>query len=154
MKRNNKGGLRVARNKIQQGFTLIEVMVAVLVLAIGLLGAAMLQVITLKNNQAAEYRTEATAAAYDIIDRMRVNRIIALTGGYTVGLGAPATAGATPESQDIFNWKTALAANLPVGDGSITMVNAGAGVVQVSVQWNDERAGGAAIEIFAVEVRL
>jgi type IV pilus assembly protein PilV len=55
------------------GFTLLEVMVALLVLSIGLLGLAMLQATNLQFNTDAYTRTQATLFAYDIIDRMRAN---------------------------------------------------------------------------------
>jgi len=57
-----------------RGFTLLEVLIAVLILAIGLLGLAKLQVLGLHANQSANLRTEATLLAYDIADRMRANR--------------------------------------------------------------------------------
>jgi type IV pilus assembly protein PilV len=57
----------------QTGFSMIEVLVALLVLSIGLLGLAMLQVQGMKFNSDAYFRTQATILAYDIIDRMRAN---------------------------------------------------------------------------------
>lgn len=54
-----------------QGFTLIEVLVALFVLAVGLLGLAMLQTTGLRLNSDSYSRTQATYAAYDIIDKMR-----------------------------------------------------------------------------------
>ena len=61
----------------QAGFSLIEVMVAVLVLGIGLLGFALLQTMTLRFTQSANYRTQATNLAYDLLDQMRANRHLA-----------------------------------------------------------------------------
>ena len=55
------------------GFTLIEVLIAMLVLAVGLLGLAGLQATSLRNNQSAYNRSQATQLAYDIADRMRAN---------------------------------------------------------------------------------
>ena len=57
----------------QQGFTLLEVLIALLVLSIGLLGLAALQTTGLRSNQMANMRTVATQLAYDIADRMRAN---------------------------------------------------------------------------------
>lgn len=57
----------------QRGFTLIEVMITIIVVTVGLLGMAAMQVITKKNNFEAVQRTAATALANDIIERMRVN---------------------------------------------------------------------------------
>lgn len=66
------------------GYTLIEVLVAVLILAIGLLGLAGLQLTSLKYNTDAYVRTQSTILAYDIIDRMRLNRAAVGTGAYDV----------------------------------------------------------------------
>ncbi|MCX7101946.1 MAG: type IV pilus modification protein PilV, partial [Methylobacter sp.] len=55
------------------GFTLIEVLIAMLVLAVGLLGLAGLQATSLKSNQSAYNRSQATQLAYDLADRMRAN---------------------------------------------------------------------------------
>jgi type IV pilus assembly protein PilV len=57
----------------QSGFTLIEVLVAIIILAIGLLGLANLQTVSLRNNQSAYLRTQAVWLANDIADRMRSN---------------------------------------------------------------------------------
>jgi len=58
----------------EAGFSLIEVLVAMLVLAIGLLGLAALQTQGVRFNHDAYVRSHATALAYDIVDKMRVNR--------------------------------------------------------------------------------
>ena len=56
------------------GFTLIESLVALLVLSIGLLGVAAMQLASLQANNGAFQRTQATFLAQDIADRMRANR--------------------------------------------------------------------------------
>lgn len=58
---------------LQKGFTLLEVLIALLILSIGLLGLAALQTTGLRSNQMASMRTTATELAYDIADRMRAN---------------------------------------------------------------------------------
>lgn len=65
-----------------RGLTLVEILVALLVLSIGLLGLAALQTTSLRFNTSAYYRTQATALAYDLSDRMRANRQAALDGLY------------------------------------------------------------------------
>lgn len=69
---------------INHGFTLIEVMVALLILSIGLLGLAMLQATNLQFNTDAYTRTQATLFAYDIIDRMRANPTGTTNGYYKI----------------------------------------------------------------------
>ena len=78
--------------KLQSGFSLIEVLVALIILAIGLLGLASLQMTSLKFNTDAYLRTQATTLAYDVIDRMRINNAGVLTGNYTVTLSSDANA--------------------------------------------------------------
>ncbi len=56
-----------------QGFTLLEVLVAMIVLAIGLLGLAGLQAVSLTRNNESNFRQQAALLAYDITDRMRAN---------------------------------------------------------------------------------
>ena len=58
----------------QSGFTAIEVLISILVLALGLLGLGALQIAGLRTNHSANLRTQATLLAYDMTDRMRVNR--------------------------------------------------------------------------------
>lgn len=60
----------------QRGATLIEIMVSILVMAIGLLGLASLQVNAMKFQKTASQRSEATQAAYDLGERMRSNWVM------------------------------------------------------------------------------
>jgi type IV pilus assembly protein PilV len=136
------------------GFTLLEVMVALLVLSIGLLGIGKLVMLSARANDSAYMRSQATALAYSILDAMRANRNEALVGTYNIAVGAgPAavvcTAAApcdsTTQAQNDLNlWKTSLAAALPAGDGSVTTAQVPDGAtggpnltVVVIVQWSD-----------------
>ena len=56
-----------------RGFTMIEVLIAMVILAIGLLGLAALQAVGMRNNHSALSRFQATLSAYDMADRMRSN---------------------------------------------------------------------------------
>lgn len=75
----------------EQGFTLLEVLVALLVLSIGLLGLALLQTTSLRLNTESYSRTQATLLAYDIIDRMRANPAGRASGAYDVAEAAANT---------------------------------------------------------------
>jgi type IV pilus assembly protein PilV len=133
----------------QKGFTLLEVLVAMLVLSIGLLGLAGLMASSLRNNHSAYYRSQATWLAYDVIDRMRTNRPNA--ADYIVGIGGASAAGGLAGA-DVTDWKAMVANSLPEGDGSVAVVAAGeARTVTVVIQWNDARGtAGDAAQIFRV----
>lgn len=75
-----------------RGFTLLEVMVALLILSIGLLGLAALQLTGMRYNTDAYARTQATLFAYDIIDRIRANPMGRKNGNYNVANTAAANA--------------------------------------------------------------
>jgi type IV pilus assembly protein PilV len=83
----------VKRTAQNQGFSLVEVLVALLVLSIGLLGLAALQTTSLQYNTGSYLRTQATFLAYDIIDRMRANTTAVADGG---AYDIPTAAAATP----------------------------------------------------------
>jgi type IV pilus assembly protein PilV len=78
-----------------RGFSLIEVLVALLVLSIGLLGLAALQTTSLQYNTGSYFRTQATFLAYDIIDRMRANTA-AVVDNDNNGYDQPTTTNVSP----------------------------------------------------------
>jgi type IV pilus assembly protein PilV len=100
-----------ARRKVR-GFTLVEVLIALIVLSIGLLGIAAMYVETLRANRSALSRTQAIALASDLADRIRSNRVPA--NNYT-GTGVNARAIA-----DLAAWEAQVADQLPGGDASVT----------------------------------
>jgi type IV pilus assembly protein PilV len=97
-----------------RGFTLVEGLIALLVVSIGLLGIAALYVETLQSGRSAQFRTQAVSIAADLADRIRANRVPvdAYTG---VGLNARATA-------DLNEWHALVATQLPEGDGEVRFV--------------------------------
>ncbi len=129
---------RTTKMPRQTGFTLIEVMVTVIVLAIGLLGLAGLQATSLRFNSSAYLRSQATNLAYDMADRMRVNRQAALNGGYNIAITAATPTGTTLADIDRAEWRTALANTLPMGRGGITL---NGNIFTISIQWDDDRDG-------------
>jgi type IV pilus assembly protein PilV len=142
----------------QGGFTLIEVLIAVLVLAIGLLGLAGLQASALRFNHDAQLRTQATLLAYDIADRARANREAALTGAYDVAYSGPTcvqgfvpTAG-TIAQRDLDEWHNQTACYLPQGDGQVTRAG---DVLTITVRWDELRDGiPANLRTFTFQARL
>ena len=107
-------------------------LITVVLVSIGLLGLAGLQLTTVQNTNSSSERFEATTLAHDILERMRANRQEALNGQYNLALGAD-PAGANLVGDDLDDWRAALAV-LPNGDGSINVAD---GVVTIEVQWTD-----------------
>ena len=133
---------RPPRLRKQRGFSMIEVLVTVLILAIGLLGLAGLQSTALRSNHSALLRSQATVLAYDIADRIRANRTAALDGDYVVNLGGTLT-GSGMVAADVSSWKGNLAAMLPAGDGAIAhQHNGDRHTFTIRVQWDDTRGEG------------
>ena len=124
----------------QWGATLIEVLVAVLVLSIGLLGLAGLQVTSLQSNHSAYYRSQATLLAYDIADRMRANRAVALgSADYVTNFPTSSssnTVSGSRAARDKAEWLNRLALALPEGTGKVEKNNS---LITIHVRWNDTR---------------
>jgi len=152
------------------GFSLVELLVAIMILSIGLLGLAALQIAGVRSNQTAYYRSVATQLAYDIADRMRANPVGVANGAYNSNkLLTPdtsltqqcETASCTPDAlavYDLKQWAYALKYNLPGGLGAVCSITSspsigdssspGAGCAvtagntyAVYVWWNDNRSG-------------
>lgn len=124
------------------GLTLVEILIALLVISIGLLGVAGLHAMSLRNNYDALMRSHASALAADMIDRMRANRAAVTDGGDYDGITVDADIVVKDDSSqatiDVAEWKDTLASQLPDGKGAIT-VNV-SGIVRIEVQWF-ERTG-------------
>ena len=125
------------------GFTLLEVLVALVVLSIGLLGLSGLQTTGLRNNYSAFQRSQATLVTTDIIDRMRANRSAASGGDYNIAYnGTPihvscSSCSKTQVAQrDVELWREYVE-RLPSGEGQVA-VTAG-GIAEVKVRWADTR---------------
>ena len=101
------------------GMTLIEVLVTLVIISVGLLGVAALQLTTVRNNYDAYVRSQAAVMASDMLDRMRANRDDAMANLYhapeygTVG-------GDNNAAREIREWKRTLVTQLGQGaDGRI-----------------------------------
>ena len=139
--------MQMTNNK---GFTMVEVMVAMLVLAIGLLGLAGLQASGFRQNANALYRTFAMMQAYDMADRIRANGVGRLAGNYdTITTGIPAaqncSAACTPlelAAYDAWEWNTLNSQLLPSGTGSVAVAGVAPNqMFTVTVMWDEERTG-------------
>jgi type IV pilus assembly protein PilV len=130
------------------GFSLVEVLVALVVLSVGLAGLAALILTGIKSNDGALVRTQATTLAYDIIDRMRANRGAlgisgtALDGAYddvSISHGDSALSSGNMAQTDLAQWQQALtASSLPNWTAGVRRL--AGNLFTVAVQWDDRRA--------------
>lgn len=152
-----------------QGFTLVEILVAVFVLALGLLGLSGLQVASLQNNHSAYLRSQATLLAYDMADRMRANGAALTALSYdkpaaTENNNCMTVTGCTAAqmaTHDMYEWNSGLSANsvarvLPNGAGIVCLdgspndgtsaaaaasCDGTANNYAIKVWWTDDRSG-------------
>ncbi len=126
----------------QTGFTLIEVMIALLVLAVGLLGFALLQTMNVRFTKSAQQRTVASNLAYELIDIMRSQRV---KGSHFNRITYASFAGVTGQSclesgngapaDNIARWKCQVVRDLPDGKAQVEL--SPDGELAVTVKWGD-----------------
>ncbi len=157
--------------KRQQGFSLIEVLLAVVVLAIGLLAGSRMQMLGLNYTQGGMIRSHATLAANDILDRIRLNREHAIdnsaydnfdTSG-TIPAGTSCiTTGCTPAQiaqTDLREWAGYFAkgdeagTSTPLQNATGTITRAGP-TFTVVIEWSELIAGNAEDRQISVSARL
>ena len=152
--------MNLYKNCTERGFTLIEILVTVFVLAIGLLGFAALQTEGIKHNRAADVRSEAMQATYNIADKIRANVKGAIAGDY-VAAATPSAAydcnttfgggGKCSPSEmataDLDEWYTALDTDLPFQSASISCADTNVGdsdactrgsIHTIQVSWQEQ----------------
>lgn len=117
----------------QSGFSLLEVLITMVIIAVGLMGFASMMLNSMKNNRIAMQRSTATFYAYDIIDCMRANQLDISSGRYSVNFGDTNT-GTTVAANDINTWQTALSTLLPSGQGKITFSG---NTARVEIRWTE-----------------
>ena len=155
----------------QKGFSLIEALVAFLILSVGMLGIASLQTMSLKSGHSAAMRTVAVMKVEEILESMRSNPgaitdFAAGTGDPGVDFGCSQGGSAATEctttqmaQDEIFRWKNSLIEALPdntATTASVVVTPPVAGstlnLVVVSVNWSerDLDTGGAANMTYSV----
>ena len=151
-------------NSKQHGFSLIEALVAFLILSVGMLGIASLQTISLKSGNTASYRSVAVIKAIEIIERMRANPTAALNYAVSTAdtgtdngcndVGGPLNrcVPADLAADDIFNWKNDLKSALPNNVNTTASINVTAPAagqaltaVTVTINWRERQIDSQAL---------
>lgn len=125
-----------------QGMGMIEVLVSVLVLAVGLLGIAAMQSLALRGGQGSLETSQAVMQSNSIIEAMRANPTVSYNIGKTCAVAS--IAGTDLKSKDQIAWLTAMKST--IGSGATDTTTCGEisgcpGACLVRVYWDDSRAG-------------
>lgn len=136
----------------QRGVGLIEVLITVLVLAVGLLGLSALQISSLKNNQSAMERSLAVVQSYTIVEAIRADPESAKQGRFNLALDGTPGSGTFPAGVQAI-WRAQLTQNLgESAKGAIACTNT---QCTITVQWDDSRGTqGSETEQIVTEVLL
>jgi type IV pilus assembly protein PilV len=124
----------------EKGVGLIEVLIAMLLFGTALVTLSGLQTRSLQFNQSAYFRSQASMLAYDIIDRIRINRL--QSSQYTIDFDDESPAGTSFREKDVKSWLAAIKTSLPDGKGK---VDCGNNECTVEIRWTElgESAGDA-----------
>lgn len=119
---------------------MLEVLIALLVLSFGLLGLAALQAYSVKANQSANFRSQATALAGMMLDNMRANR--ANIGTYYSDNYTDVACGEAPDTssiaaRDLSVWRAQIRCLLPLGRGAVARITDNE--MAVCIRWSDSR---------------
>ena len=153
------GDHTVKRARREQGFTLMEVLISMLVLSVGVLGVAGMQITSLKNLQSSGSFGVAAMMAHDISERMWVNQVQVLAGAYDhdeAPAGPPDCVGGTctpaqMADYDINDWQQQITGYTTADEtvvppvlyhavGEIAQVGATTAFV-ITISWDDDRSG-------------
>lgn len=136
------------------GFTLIESLTAILVLALGVAGLAWTQARLLVDGRHANARATAILLIGDLSDRMLFNQRVAASGGYRLAWGeAPAARDCTSAcsgnelaQSDLSAWRSAVSSTLPMGNASVFRSSDDQQQIGIAIAWpmSDGRAADTA----------
>lgn len=137
----------VSGKKKMAGATLIEVLIAVLILSFGFLGMATLQVRAMKGGISSFQRTQAVILAQYMMDVMRVDRDAAKGGNYNLALSCNSggISGTTLANNSLRDWLDSVKANIGTATDTSTCVVVACNadyICNVRIVWDDSGVGG------------
>ena len=136
---------------VQRGFSLIEVLISLVILAVGVLGLAALQTTGIQYTHDAYIRSQATVIVYDLVERMRNN--VDNANNYIAAADPAGTCDVTAGgvTNDLTCFFETIAATVPEGTGSIAADGANPGGFLINVSWRDRDSGNLKSQQWAVE---
>lgn len=151
--------IHISYRKKQHGATLIEILIAVLILSFGMLGMAALQTRALQGNQSSLQRSQAVMLSNYMLDAMRIDRASAQGGLYNINdvCDPVGVSGSTLASNNLRDWLTATRDNMGGSAasqvcGTVNCTNTF--VCTVQIKWDDSKAGGLPDQVITVQARI
>ncbi len=134
------------------GFTLLEVLVTLFVIALALLGTAGLQAYAMKVSTSGQFRTQAVILGLDLLERFEANNEAAIAGGYAAD-PLPTAAGTDCDAADctpaqlatfdLFQFRNKLLAELPSATATVAIAGAGPWTYTLQIDWVERVTKGA-----------
>lgn len=134
----------------QDGFSMLEILVALVIIATALLGTASLQINAMRNSSSSQFRNLAVLLGADMAERIEANKEAAVSGNYAVAATSAVSAagidcGLNPcnpfsmAAWDISQWESALTASgLPQVNWSVVQTVAGnPSTYRITINWTD-----------------
>lgn len=152
--RAHRVGCAPLPRSLSRGVSLIEVLVSILLVTLGVLGASAMQTVALRNNQSSYEGTQSTILVQGLLDAMRANPKGVTAGSYdTSGWLCTAAVGTTLHARDLARWVGNLRDQInPSACGKVTCTT---GDCTVFVRWDDSRGlNGAASKTVSTRVQL
>ena len=130
--------------RLQRGFSLVEVLIALIIMSVGMLGIASLYVQSLQAGRTSLFRHAAVTLAGDVADRIRANPT-AINAYAGVGQNTGCIAGNTDcndaemAAQDILLWDQQAFDTLPGGDDAVDVADDGVNppVYTIAITWDE-----------------
>lgn len=158
--------MKAHRNK-QRGFSLLEAVIAAVILAIGLIAIASLQITTQLYSESSMYRSQASALAREIIERMRVNFDEAKAGAYdftTLPVKTQVCTGSSVDcttaqmaDHDLRVWAARAQEILPGAAGTVVTTAGATGDdpvdITVTLSWHENRSERTASQAFTFKLK-
>ncbi len=135
----------------QHGFSMLEILITLVIVATALFGTAGLQVYAMRMNQGGQFRTQAVFLASDIAERMEANKAAAVAGSYELALTNTTGAAAVDCSTiacneaalaawDLAEWGNVIAGLLPQASWQVTRTATGnPSTYEIVINWTDRR---------------
>ena len=126
---------------------MLEILVALFILSVGLLGLASLQIASIKNINNAQFHSLATEYAYDMAERMRSNRAAVISGDYDNVVSTVTDPGCTVCSTsgmaqfDAYQWNQKIQSDVKTGGlpEGVGTVNKNGDVFNITIAWKEQQ---------------